>query len=105
MPGPRFTVVQKDEAEAVKQGANVDWFEHLMNGFMLIMPQRPTLSKPMQARMDVQNFRLRSKSAEERGFYVWMESKAVPQDQFPTDEQVDTSLAEPADYDPLNDVI
>lgn len=99
-----WSLVQESEAEVVKQGANVEWFEHLMNGRMLIMPQRPTLSKPMQTRMDVTNYRLRSRSADDKGFYVWMESKNVPQDQFPTDEQVDTSLAEPADFDPLDAV-
>jgi hypothetical protein len=100
-----WSIVQESEAEVIRQGANVEWFEHLMNGIMLIMPARPTLSKPMQTRMDVANYRLRSRSADDKGFYVWMESKNVPQDQFPTDEEVDTSDAEMSDYDPLNDVI
>jgi hypothetical protein len=102
----QFTIVQENEAAVIRQGANVEWFQHLMDGRMLIMPQRPTLSKPMQTAMEVANYRMRSRTAEERGFYIWMESKNVPQDQFPTDEEVVTTEAtEATDFDPLNDVI
>jgi hypothetical protein len=102
----RFSIVPVDEANIIKAGTNAEWFERLMDGAMLKMLFRPTLTKPMLERMDARSFRMRTKQAsKDEGFYVWMESKQVADARFPTDENVDTTLAEDADdFDPLAEV-
>jgi len=107
VPAPAYALIPREEADIIKQGGTAQWFEQLMDGNMLLMPQRPTLTAPMRARLELQSFRMRTKaaSAPREGFYVWFESQKVKDSEFPTDEDVDTSQAvEADDFDPLAEV-
>lgn len=75
-----FIIVSEEEAARVRQGRSAAWFEAILDAKMVILPSRPTLSKRMQNALAEDGLRIRTKSADERGFYVWTEPTGADDD-------------------------
>lgn len=87
MPSPStFTVVPEAQAEDIKQAGSTRkaWLTAIRNGEVIVMQNRPSLTKPDKAMFDQLGLKMRTRytngnDENEAEVYVWAEQAQQPQ--------------------------